>query len=226
METRPDIQSAAHRALHIPELLELTLVHLPMSDLLLRAPLVNRAFHKAIASSVHIQQNLFFLPSTDFTSSKPNPVIRHGPHGTVAIMFNDARVPQPLKEGCSFGGRYKWPNSEIGPMIRRGNSEADSEKERKRRVAFGRQDASWRKMLIVQPPIKRLSLRPRGLCSWNSDEWVRMEVLEMYLRNDIVKFNIWSQELGGLMRWWLLGTIKAFPRLEFACCSAPVKHYA
>ncbi|KAF1845569.1 uncharacterized protein K460DRAFT_366434 [Cucurbitaria berberidis CBS 394.84] len=131
--------SARDHLLGIPELLEAILLHLghvaPPNELL-RAQLISRRVHTAIASSPRIQQ-LLFLRAEPADNPKPwraNPLLR------------DLFLPWfvgPLRE------RWTMPDYDSFQMMDWTSTNRD---------AFLRAEASWRKMLVFQPPPKQLSV--------------------------------------------------------------------
>jgi hypothetical protein len=129
-----------------PELLESILLQLPLSDLLIRAPLVCHHFHDTISQSVALQQALYFTPKFDAPSSVPNPLLRNGNWS----LFVDKRFN--LDKGRGTFEQYSWPNdpaADLKPFKQKFEGQHDS---------ITRKEASWRKMLVIQPPVKVLSV--------------------------------------------------------------------
>ncbi|KAF7377267.1 F-box domain protein [Mycena sanguinolenta] len=112
-----------------PELLELTLAKLPMRDLLVTAPLVCKTW-QAITLTPALQRLLFFQPDTSSDRAE-NPLL--------VELFPPFFAP---------GGpiRWSWPDSEA----------IESMPWSKAPDAFKRAEASWRRMLVTQPPAQRL----------------------------------------------------------------------
>ncbi|KAF7366381.1 putative f-box domain protein [Mycena sanguinolenta] len=113
-----------------PELLELILAHLPMRDLLVTAPLVCKTW-QALALTPALQRVLFFEP-VPLSSSAPmqNPLLAElfPPFFTaVAQDTHWARLPGSARSIKSM----PWSKSP---------------------AAFKRAEASWRRMLVAQPP--------------------------------------------------------------------------
>ncbi len=121
--TIPLSQPAVQRVFNTPELLEIIHLSLPIQDLLVRAPLVNRASRNTIASSLSIQQKLFFRPDPFFRPSDDNPLL--------SFCYDNWK-------------KWEGPNT---------LAHCDTIVARKEE-AFRREEASWRKMLLVQPPAK------------------------------------------------------------------------
>ncbi|KAJ7256140.1 hypothetical protein B0H12DRAFT_517679 [Mycena haematopus] len=118
-----------------PELLEHTLAHLPMRDLLVTAPLVSKTW-QAITLTPTLQRLLFFQPDTRLSSRVENPLL--------VDLF-------PPFFASSGPHRWSWPNSkslESMPWARAPD-------------AFKRPEASWRRMLVTQPPAPRLVVTER-----------------------------------------------------------------
>ncbi|KAF8205218.1 hypothetical protein K438DRAFT_2014700 [Mycena galopus ATCC 62051] len=117
--------------LSTPELLEHTLAHLPMRHLLVVAPLVSRMW-QAITLSPTLQRALFFEPDSSATEPIQNPMLVE----LFPPFFSPAgKVP------------WSWPGNayEIKHMPW---AKAPS--------AFKRANASWRRMLVTQPPTQTL----------------------------------------------------------------------
>lgn len=113
-----------------PELLEAILLHLSPQHLL-RAQLISRTFHSTIGTSPALQRALFFRsdPSIPSTSWTLNPLLRK--HFLPFFVTPGDGVSMP---GLSALHMLDWAASE------------------KMKAAFLRADASWRRMLLIQPP--------------------------------------------------------------------------
>ena len=130
--------TATSTTLATPELLEAVLLHLPPHDLLATAPLVSHSFHNAIRSSTSIQQALFLRPRIRPQSSAEwtlNPLLQ-----TAFPPFFNLRI---------IGGFFNSPSDADFRCL-------DWNKSPARRRAYKRKGASWRRMLVVQPPIVTL----------------------------------------------------------------------
>ncbi|KAJ6508681.1 hypothetical protein C8R45DRAFT_449819 [Mycena sanguinolenta] len=116
--------------LSTPELLEQILVQLPIRDLLVAAPLVSKTWH-AVTLSPTLQRTLFFEPDPLASSSKrvQNPLL--------AETF----PPFAFCEGKLWLGSLDA--IEATPW-----SKAPD--------AFKREEASWRRMLVSQPPVQTM----------------------------------------------------------------------
>jgi hypothetical protein len=140
------MQDAAGHVFSTPELLESILLQLPLSDLLIRAPLVCHHFHDTISQSIALQQALYFAPKTDAKRSTPNPLLINGN----MALFVDKRFK--LDNGKKGFAKYSWPNdpaADLKPFKPKSEPQHDS---------ITRKEASWRKMLVIQPPVKVLSI--------------------------------------------------------------------
>ncbi|KAJ7187301.1 hypothetical protein C8R46DRAFT_868384, partial [Mycena filopes] len=127
------MSAAQNNALSVPELLELILAQLPMRDLLVVAPRVSKTWN-AITLTPMLQRALFLLADPTASSSAPvrNPLL-------MEIFPPFFAAPNP--------GQYYGPATadSISSMPWARAPEA-----------FGRVDASWRRMLVVQPPAQTL----------------------------------------------------------------------
>lgn len=160
-------QTAAQQVLSTPELLELIFTHLSHCDMLVRGPRVNRTFRDVINSSPKIQKALFFLADTNLTISEPCPFLHTGTT-SIKMVFIDKRIKgyttrdaKAFERGRgSTGSPHRWtPDTDI-PLF-----ECDIATPA-RIEAVMREDASWRKMLIVQPPICQLNFPCKRDSRW------------------------------------------------------------
>lgn len=148
------MSSATTIVLSIPELLQDILSHLPLPTLLLTASLVSHAWHDVILSSP-LQQQLFLAPRPLSAPITVNSLLA-------------AKFPA-LFDNPHFGKQYDFPSSMHGGYapfryvlnryVRRHVVRAEelwgmecfaSDEARK---AFFYPGASWRRMLVVQPPV-------------------------------------------------------------------------
>ncbi|KAJ7125390.1 hypothetical protein C8R44DRAFT_782988 [Mycena epipterygia] len=122
------MSTARDTVISTPELLELILAQLPMRDLLLTAPLICKTW-QAITLSPTVQCALFFQPDPQ---SEPvqNPLL--------VEMFPPFFAPEPEAQR-----RFWWPG-QASSIKRMPWSKAPD--------AFRRKEASWRRMLVTQPP--------------------------------------------------------------------------
>jgi len=111
-----------------PELLELILWHLPMRHLLVAAPLVSQTW-RAITLTPALQCALFFRPDP-FSESRDNPLL--------------AELFPPF---FSVGG---YSGADASGIMSMPWSRAPD--------AFKRADASWRRMLVTQPPTQTMAI--------------------------------------------------------------------
>ena len=168
--------SAANTVLSIPELLKAILLHVDMKTILL-SQRVNRNWANIMASSIVIQQALFFRPVQEVSSIIPfDPTDNHfGDHDS-EIIYNPLLVakfgPAFFKRGdAGINTRrpyranqfYKLPWSPRATEYAKiddwdelpGEEEPDPQvvaEEKATRRYFTRSGASWRRMLVSQPP--------------------------------------------------------------------------
>ncbi|KAF8215240.1 hypothetical protein K438DRAFT_1660086, partial [Mycena galopus ATCC 62051] len=113
------------------ELLEIILSHLGMRDLLTTAPLVSKMW-QALTLTPTLQRALFFQPDPSFRAERaPNPLL--------AKNFPPFFAPEAPN-------RWSWPNATIIKSMPW--SQAPE--------AFNRPEASWRRMLVTQPPVQTI----------------------------------------------------------------------
>lgn len=113
----------------IPELVESILLHLDMKELLTTAQLVCHIWTNVIKGSSTIQQKLFFLPKYDIKKTV-NPIL--------ADVF-----PSFFPTGREKASQLRGLTLSTFGMIKNGN----------KTEAYAHKRASWRRMLIQQPPI-------------------------------------------------------------------------
>ncbi|KAJ7445064.1 hypothetical protein FB451DRAFT_1293260 [Mycena latifolia] len=125
------MSTAKDAVMSTPELVELTLAQLPMRDLLVTAPLVCKMW-QAITLSPTLQRTLFF--QADSKSERvQNPLL--------VEMFGPFFAPGGLNPGSRGPGNAK-------SIMAMPWSKAPA--------AFKRADASWRRMLVMQPPAQTM----------------------------------------------------------------------
>jgi hypothetical protein len=136
--------SAQDRALSMPEVLEIILLQLPLHDLLVNAQRVSRLFHDIIISSRSLQQALFFRPKRDVSTANvhTNPLLRK----KFPPWFKDKWL-MPRTFALS-DHKHFW--------------RLDWNKSKERREAYARKEASWRRMLVSQPPVLDLHIKLRA----------------------------------------------------------------
>ncbi|KAH7418484.1 hypothetical protein BKA64DRAFT_701003 [Cadophora sp. MPI-SDFR-AT-0126] len=162
-------RTAAQQVLSTPELLEIILSQLSFCDLLVSAQRVNRAFNAVISRSQSIQRALFFLPAIEQADPQPCPLLR----ASSTTRFVDRRVEDwiQVQRDLRKQGKTEYLNewlddSDLKPYHRNTASSA-------RKEAMSREEASWRSMLIFQPPIKEVHI-DSGKGWVASQNWLRM----------------------------------------------------
>ncbi len=137
------MSTARDRALLMPEVLEIILLKLPLQNLLVNAQRVNRLFHDLIASSGPLQQALFFRPTQNISPghSHINPLLQK----KFPPWFEDKwLMPRTFRlSDHKHFWRLDWKSSE------------------QRAEAYARKEASWRRMLVAQPPVQDLIVKMR-----------------------------------------------------------------
>ncbi|OJD36369.1 f-box domain protein [Diplodia corticola] len=177
---RPSTPTTAHLCLlRIPELAELVFQHLPPRDLLL-AQRVCRTFHATIRSSPALQQRLFFSPAKRSTK-RPCKLPRRRRdddddedgeeeeeeawelNPLLAAAFPPWFRPRYVKS------RWDWP------MARSFAEDLPWADDERRVRAFMRPHASWRRMLVTQPPLRDVQMLVKcdHVRNLVSDDYVR-----------------------------------------------------
>lgn len=154
------------KVLSTPELLESILLHLDPRTLLTTAQLISPAFLAVTTSSPRLQRTLFFRPSPSTTPFTPNPLLLWAfpclmpvlppqqPNGLAGTPPHPSTLFIPAG---SYGRGPRDDGNEILPMT---DVRFDGGR---RNLAFTRKGASWRRMLVCQPPamrVARVELRP------------------------------------------------------------------
>ncbi|KAL3438220.1 hypothetical protein BDV09DRAFT_118507 [Aspergillus tetrazonus] len=169
-----DIISATERALSIPELLEQILLHLDMQDLLTSAQRVNKRWQHIISTSPRLQQTLFFRPiapparpSRQYTAFPKTPLgaarrRELSPYrAQVRATLNPLLVKQFGSEFFNTGSDScqclsDWVYLDAGMQapwsVKVGSSLLRPDERGARERAFRHPNASWRRMLVSQPP--------------------------------------------------------------------------
>jgi hypothetical protein len=173
-----ETQTAIHQVLSTPELLEAILLNLPISSLL-RLQRLNRTFNTVISTSPSIQRALFFSPAPASSDPCPNPLLKHKP----SAWFLDRRRSNSIAYRS-----WHWPDSD--------ELKWDGEREAKRHV-YGREEASWRRMLVVQPPVTRLKV---GKGELRDEGGVRLGMLGVKMGWEFGDFQVVKGGLGVLGR--------------------------
>ena len=173
--------TATLRTLHLPELLEQILLHLPQRDLLL-AQRTSRAFHQTINSSPKLQRALFFAadphlpaspitylnPSTGTTSAHRRPqnnslLLRAFPgiYPTVSpVLVNLPPSRQDVVAGRPGPEMWRWDvciSFPAGAVVG-GNNQSAAPPPPTANPATAYPTASWRRMYLSQPPCTALHL--------------------------------------------------------------------
>jgi hypothetical protein len=129
-------RTALKEVFALPELFSAILLHLPIHDLLLSAPLVSHTWNDLIARSPSLQACLFFHP-------RPH-------HPLSALEIN------PLLQAAFRPWFHNRPLEYSYPALM--FTSLDWNRSYAKQAAFSRKEASWRRMLPVQPPAKILEV--------------------------------------------------------------------
>ncbi|KAJ5953301.1 hypothetical protein N7454_000197 [Penicillium verhagenii] len=123
-------RASTERILSITEILEGILLHLDLRTLLTTAQLVNRGWRQLIRESTQIQEALFLNPENG-RRGRSEPVLN-----PLLLDAFPSLFPKP-------GGTSSIISFKLLDMVQTPEKLA----------AYARKDASWRKMLVQQPPI-------------------------------------------------------------------------
>lgn len=172
-----------------PELIEAILLQLPMKDLLIHAQLVNKDFYSIITQFPSLQRKLFFvakpviIPGISRGSNAPgpedweiNPLLRES---FPPWFLNHASMPGQFEQsGISELRKLDWTSST------------------EKTAAYARREASWRRMLVTQPPIRSLgivkSASTQGGTFENTGKIILESGIKMGLMFDLVEMHMIS----------------------------------
>lgn len=178
------------------ELFEAIFLSIPHRDLLVSAPLVCRTWYHTVLSSSPIQQRLFLAPAPSNTSWIQNPILatKFWP------FFHDVRCHNDFAE--ELRGEF-WGSSHynLSPCMRylmagpHGLGTMECFGQAGQEVYF-RPEASWRKMLVVQPPVDVLRIYQHGL-SEDYAEYAGVEWLdprkEIHLLHGLTMWDVFAE---------------------------------
>lgn len=192
---------ACNMVLSIPELLESILLQLDMQTLLVSSQRVCRQWHNFIKSSRCIQEFLFFEPCSQLSprflaaGRVKNPLLKRH----FKPFFEDLNGPKQAR-------RQPWSTSfnrfGVTKLTGSGLAIADMKNGRHRHAAFVREGASWRRMLVTQPPIERVAYIKSG--PWNVTGKLEYPLgLIMGQFYDLIFAMLWDRTADGESVAWL-----------------------
>ncbi|KAL2073605.1 hypothetical protein VTL71DRAFT_10931 [Oculimacula yallundae] len=131
--------SAQDHVLSLPELISAIILQLPIQNILINVSLVNHTW-KAAVDSPPVQQALFLLPRISDQGIKPefNPLL-------IEKFPSWFKTTQPKTKSRGKRG-WEFNDLEWGSSV-------------SKIAAYKRKDASWRRMLPVQPPATTFEVR-------------------------------------------------------------------
>lgn len=148
-----DGTSASGRFFAVYELVS-HFLHQADADVLINCQRVCRFWNEIIEQTDTLQQNLFFVPLSADTDTTFDGSVTLNPIMTAYF----APLLGPLEQICTSTDQYvlqsspcRYSDLEALPWAKDGTSEHAHA-----RQAFARKEASWRRMLVTQPPIKAL----------------------------------------------------------------------
>ncbi|KAK8133639.1 hypothetical protein PG984_005651 [Apiospora sp. TS-2023a] len=158
------VSESRTRVFATTELLEGILMHLDPIILLTLAPPVQRRWRDVIRDSTALQQRLFLRGTLDRSTDggrEPNPLLKnrfpfffYGPFWKFHASTSEFSCAQDDEGEC----HARWITSkDFSRLLPWAGSKYQ------RRDAFLRPEASWRKMLVAQPPIRLVGLVRRPL---------------------------------------------------------------
>ncbi|KAK8134173.1 hypothetical protein PG984_006185 [Apiospora sp. TS-2023a] len=159
VNTKPLIGSSTYQIpspLEVPELLESILQHVDERSLLVSAQRVNKRWREAIENSPRLQKKLFLMPD-DSDAAARDP--RHNPLLAAAFPFCfDDLTAYPYTARPVIWAKSDVPAA-LPPVLKQRRANPLTQLPQSwhlwgpRHAAFGRLEASWRRMLVHQPPV-------------------------------------------------------------------------
>lgn len=141
------------------ELLETVLLELDMTTLLVSAQRVSKHWHAIIAHSPRLQQALFFRPAGPRGSEHSPPVINDLLSRKFGKFFFQVDEDFTYLHRSSAFSKLPWATNALNPLpvtvfgpSRYPAWTAGSPQTEDSRRIFRRRNASWRRMLVSQPP--------------------------------------------------------------------------
>ncbi|KAF2805238.1 uncharacterized protein BDZ99DRAFT_115998 [Mytilinidion resinicola] len=185
--------SSRSRVFATSELFELILLKLPMRDLLL-ASQISKTFHATITTSPALQYALFFRPINGSPPQADIPNLEINPLLDVTFPGFLSDAPEiPIEEWDLHFNRFPNPPE---PYDSSSTALYLCSAWSLRPEAFARKEASWRRMLVCQPPVRRLTLINKfdgeggtsvdeGSLDFEEGEGLRMHTLADYLYGNV-----------------------------------------
>lgn len=145
MQADDNQYSAALRVFMVPELLEQILLRCTLTDLLINIPRVCTHFKATIENSIKLQRPLFFQPVTDTVLYEM--AFSHAPG--YYTKPSDTKLCEP------------WPHPVVeNPFLLELSNDflIQFGDDLRKREVIERPEASWRRMLVTQPPLQFVRL--------------------------------------------------------------------
>ncbi|EKG15096.1 hypothetical protein MPH_07779 [Macrophomina phaseolina MS6] len=186
----PTTPSAVLTVLHTPELLELILLALATPStvpgtrtLLTSIPRVCHTFRAVLCSSLALRRALFFAPVADRGALRAlNPPGQVPANSCTADALPRALVPAPNEFAVRRFrlGRFDEPDADYDggymPMVALRWIDESAAAEKEEAGAGGDGEPSWRRMLVAQPPPRRVEVVVYGTIMFqNVKAWVECE---------------------------------------------------
>lgn len=191
-------ETAVHRVLFTTELLEAILLEVPYHDLLAGVQRVCAFFLETVSSSIALQQALFFAPCATPYGLERNPLLFTQSWSD----YMEHRIPRRIELGGGSSAFYPWYNDLDLTAI-------DWNAYRRIRDPYQREEASWRRMFISQPPVTILEADAEiGFWGLRCNTGLTMGMLERKWRVD------WSGYIIGSGRPHLSVVVNTSPYLK------------
>ncbi|PYH43016.1 uncharacterized protein BP01DRAFT_122553 [Aspergillus saccharolyticus JOP 1030-1] len=170
----------AQHVLNTPELLELILTQLDLRTLLTSAQRTCRTWHTLIRTSLPLQEALFFHP------------IKSG-HNAPSHDSTTTPTINPLLQ-WAFPQFLSQPPSDYYPSSLNPFDDLTSLAHRAKHPAYLRPEASWRRMLVQQPPARSVGVLTASHGPFGSElgleSWVGIPLYPLHQQHPIYKVDM------------------------------------
>lgn len=164
--------SAESRVFALPELLEAILLHLPLVDILL-AQRVDRTFRDGIKASPALQKALFLRPDDDYslqligTMPISEDCVSHLHCEIDKNVFKAQNQIPPLWVRKTTIDLGKLCGAVLNPFLTFISPDSDCREVGIQATWCHEADASWRKMLLSQPPVQNIFVHTYRAIHWH-----------------------------------------------------------
>lgn len=164
-----DTPAARDAVFQTHELLEAILLQLPSKEILLNCQRTCQNFRDVVPCSVRLQRALFFRPKGSIAKDKPKPLEAIALNPMLCTAFDPWINDVKTSCACYY---LDHENTDLPHTTRNAWQTAKGDLSDK----FSRKEASWRQMLISQPPITKLQIYHRKFQIYAYEESPNMDL--------------------------------------------------